>query len=113
MAISAIGTELLNVSDAAIKQDRFEGNIAPADFDQFVQGTDPGSFGDLMQYKLNAINNEQLASSELVKAVELGHSDDLVGAMVATQKAGLSFTAMVQVRNRLVQALDEIMNMAI
>jgi flagellar hook-basal body complex protein FliE len=46
-------------------------------------------------------------------AVDSGKSDDLVGAMVASQKASLSFATMLQIRNRLVQAFDDVMKMPI
>ena len=66
-----------------------------------------------MSQKVTAINTDQNTSSALMRAVDSGQSDDLVGAMVATQKASLSFSAMVQIRNRLVQAFDDVMKMPI
>ncbi len=36
---------------------------------------------------------------------------ELVGAMVASQKAGLSFSALMQVRNKLMTGFDDIMRM--
>ena len=69
------------------------------------------SFAELMSQKVTAINSDQNTSSALMRAVDSGQSDDLVGAMVASQKASLSFSAMVQIRNRLVQAFDDVMKM--
>ncbi|QQX80541.1 flagellar hook-basal body complex protein FliE [Shewanella sp. KX20019] len=80
----------------------------PRDF-----GLQPASFTDLMQNKVSQINTDQNTTSALVRAVDSGESDDLVGAMVASQKASLSFSAMIQIRNRLVQAFDEVMKMPI
>ncbi|MGL5186469.1 MAG: flagellar hook-basal body complex protein FliE, partial [Plesiomonas shigelloides] len=40
-------------------------------------------------------------------------SQDLVGAMVASQKASLSFTALVQVRQKLMTAYDDVMKMPV
>ncbi|MDO6680261.1 MULTISPECIES: flagellar hook-basal body complex protein FliE [unclassified Shewanella] len=80
----------------------------PRDF-----GLQTPSFTELMEQKVAAINTDQNTSSALIKAVDSGESDDLVGAMVASQKASLSFSAMIQVRNRLVQAFDEVMKMPI
>lgn len=74
-------------------------------------GAAPMSFADLMTNKMKAINSDQNTASQLMRAVDTGQSDDLVGAMVATQKASLSFSAMVQIRNRLVQAFDDVMKM--
>jgi flagellar hook-basal body complex protein FliE len=76
-------------------------------------GLQPASFTELMKHKVAAINADQNTSSALVRAVDSGESDDLVGAMVASQKASLSFAAMIQIRNRLVQAFDEVMKMPI
>ncbi|GIU41464.1 flagellar hook-basal body complex protein FliE [Shewanella algidipiscicola] len=70
-----------------------------------------GSFTELMKHKISAINQDQNHSSMMMKAVDSGASDDLVGAMVASQKASLSFSAMMQIRNRLVQAFDDVMKM--
>jgi flagellar hook-basal body complex protein FliE len=72
-----------------------------------------GSFTELMKQKVSAVNEAQNYSSNLMKAVDSGRSDDLVGAMVASQKASLSFSAMMQIRNRLVQAFDDVIKMPI
>ncbi|MFT5787992.1 MAG: flagellar hook-basal body complex protein FliE [Shewanella sp.] len=80
----------------------------PKDF-----GLQPASFTQMMKDKVIAINADQNSASALARAVDSGESDDLVGAMVASQKASLSFAAMIQIRNRLVQAFDEVMKMPI
>ncbi|MBB1268375.1 flagellar hook-basal body complex protein FliE [Shewanella sp. SR44-3] len=72
-----------------------------------------GSFADLMKQKVASVNEAQNHSSNLMKAVDSGKSDDLVGAMVASQKASLSFSAMIQIRNRLVQAFDDVIKMPV
>ncbi|ATG75974.1 flagellar hook-basal body complex protein FliE [Zobellella denitrificans] len=79
------------------------GDIAPA--------VEQGSFTDLMKQSVRGINAEQVQSARLMTAVETGASDDLVGAMLASQKAGLSFSALVQIRNKLTTAFDDIMRM--
>jgi flagellar hook-basal body complex protein FliE len=65
--------------------------------------------------KPNFADNEMAIGSfsDLMKAVDSGKSDDLVGAMVASQKASLSFSAMIQIRNRLVQAFDDVIKMPV
>jgi flagellar hook-basal body complex protein FliE len=48
----------------------------------------------------------------MTKAFETGASDiKLADVMVATQKASVSFQAMLQVRNKLVEAYKDVMNM--
>ncbi|WP_115719456.1 flagellar hook-basal body complex protein FliE [Gallaecimonas mangrovi] len=66
-------------------------------------------FSSLMNNGINAVDLDQHKASALMQAVETGQSDDLVGAMVASQKAGLSFSALLQVRNKLVSGFDDIM----
>ena len=44
-------------------------------------------------------------------AVDRGESDDLVGAMLESQKASVSFSALLQVRNKLSTAFDDVMRM--
>lgn len=58
---------------------------------------------------IKAVDAEQHRSNQMVTAVELGQSDDLVGAMVQSQKASVAFSALLQVRNKLTTAFDDIM----
>ncbi|MBZ6067102.1 flagellar hook-basal body complex protein FliE [Aeromonas schubertii] len=69
------------------------------------------SFGHAMRDVVNRVNAQQNLSSRMMTAVDTGQSDDLVGAMVASQKAGLSFSALMQVRNKLMTGFDDIMRM--
>ncbi|EKE73964.1 flagellar hook-basal body complex protein FliE [Gallaecimonas xiamenensis] len=78
-----------------------------------IAGQGEGSFTDAMKAAVNKVDFDQKAAGDLMTAVETGQSDDLVGAMVASQKAGLSFSALVQVRNKLVSAFDDIMRMPV
>lgn len=95
-------------------QDMRSQAVAPASNTGFDEArTDKVNFTEVMSSALNAIDQQQHKSASLQAAVETGKSDDLVGAMVASQKAGLSFSALVQVRNRLVSGFDEIMRMPV
>lgn len=69
------------------------------------------SFTDAMLDVVGRVNEQQNISSKLMASVDAGQSDDLVGAMVASQKAGLSFSALMQVRNKLMTGFDDIMRM--
>ena len=71
------------------------------------------SFSDAMRDVVGRVNEQQNIASRLMTAVDAGQSDDLVGAMVASQKAGLSFSALMQVRNKVVGAFDELMKLPI
>ncbi|MFG0421332.1 flagellar hook-basal body complex protein FliE [Pseudomonas sp. zjy_8] len=60
---------------------------------------------------VRAVDAQQHRSGELMAAVDSGLSDDLVGAMIESQKASVSFSALMQVRNKLASAFDDIMKM--
>ena len=60
------------------------------------------------------MNSAQQEASDLAKAFELGQPNaNLQDVMVSLQKANLSFQTMVQVRNKLVTAYQEITNMQV
>ncbi|WP_111640533.1 flagellar hook-basal body complex protein FliE [Marinimicrobium alkaliphilum] len=73
----------------------------------------PG-FGDVMAQAVNKVNDTQRASGALAAAYERGEPGvDITDVMVASQKASVSFQAAVQVRNKLVEAYRDVMNMPI
>jgi flagellar hook-basal body complex protein FliE len=60
------------------------------------------------------VNEVQQEASAMREAFEKGQGDmDLAQVMIAAQKSSLSFEAMVQVRNKLIEAYKDVMNMAI
>jgi len=73
----------------------------------------PMSFSAAMTNVLDSVNAHQSVASQKMTAVETGASDDLVGAMIASQKASLSFNALMQVRNKVVTSFEDIMKMPV
>lgn len=72
------------------------------------------SFASVLGKAVGSVNTMQLEASNLATRVELGDkSVSLAQAMIAGQKASVAFQAAVQVRNRVVQAYQDIMNMSI
>jgi flagellar hook-basal body complex protein FliE len=72
----------------------------------------PQGFGDLFKQAIDSVNDAQRQSSALATAYEKGDPKvSLAQVMVASQKASVSFQAITQVRNRLVEAYQDIMNM--
>jgi flagellar hook-basal body complex protein FliE len=71
-------------------------------------------FAELLKTSINAVNEAQSTASDMAAALERGDkSVALPEVMIALQKASLSFQAMTEVRNRLVNAYQEIMSMPI
>ena len=71
------------------------------------------SFGDLMQQAINQVNETQMQATSLSKAFELGENVDLTEVMIAVQKSRVSFEALTQVRNKLLSAYQDVMNMPV
>ncbi len=73
-----------------------------------------GDFASLLQRSIDAVNETQQQASALSKAFEQGDSGvHLNEVMIALQKANISFQAMTQVRNKLIEAYQDIKNMPI
>jgi flagellar hook-basal body complex protein FliE len=67
-----------------------------------------------MAQALKSVSRSQSESSRLQREVQMENPTvSLEETMVAMQKAQLGFQAVVQVRNRLVQAYSEVMNMQV
>lgn len=75
------------------------------------QGAPQVDFADVLKSTIEQVNSAQQTSQEMQKQFELGEEGvNLQDVMVSLQKASLSFQTMVQARNKLVSAYQEIMN---
>lgn len=71
-------------------------------------------FGAVMKQAIEKVSDQQSTAANLVSAFETGASDaSLSEVMISMQKASVSFQAMTEVRNRLIDAYHEVMNMPI
>jgi flagellar hook-basal body complex protein FliE len=66
-------------------------------------------FGDILKDAISTVNELQKQSDQEVQKYMAGESQDLHTTVIAVQKADLSFQMMMQVRNKIVQAYQEIM----
>jgi flagellar hook-basal body complex protein FliE len=95
------------------------GDVARSDAIQGLMGTvqeagrsSAPSFSETLRGALSGVNEAQARSGALQKAFEMGDpSADLAKVMVASQQAQVAFKATVEVRNKLVQAYQDVMNM--
>ncbi len=72
------------------------------------------SFANVMRQGLDRVNEAQAKATNIATAFEKGAPGiELSQVMLETQKASVSFRAATEVRNRLVNAYQEIMNMPI
>ncbi len=79
-----------------------------------ADSVEPTDFRSEMAQALKSVSRSQSESSRLQREVQMENPTvSLEETMVAMQKAQLGFQAVVQVRNRLVQAYSEVMNMQV
>jgi flagellar hook-basal body complex protein FliE len=71
------------------------------------------SFTQTMKDAIASVDGEDRAAGERMAAVDAGKSDDLVGAMLASQQASLSFSMLMQVRNKVMGAVDELIKLPV
>lgn len=86
----------------------------PLQTQQSQQLTGPADFQSALKSSLDQVNQTQLQSQNLAERFTLGDSSvSLSDTMIAMQKSSLVLQQTVQVRNKLVSAYQEIMNMAV
>jgi flagellar hook-basal body complex protein FliE len=77
-----------------------------------TQETGPSQFATIMRQGLDAVNESQAKADHLTDAFARGTPGvELPQVMLEVSKAGVEFKALSEVRNRLVTAYQDIMNM--
>ena len=72
------------------------------------------NFSDALKSSLEQVSSSQNAAEDMGKRFAMGdESVNLSDTMIAMQKANIGFQATVQVRNKMVSAYHEIMNMQV
>ncbi|MCW4629364.1 MULTISPECIES: flagellar hook-basal body complex protein FliE [Marinomonas] len=78
------------------------------------QTVERADFAEMLKNAVNNVNALQKESTQLAQSYERGDEGvDLPQVMIGLQKSSVSFEAMTQVRNKLVDAYEKIMNMPI
>jgi flagellar hook-basal body complex protein FliE len=76
-------------------------------------GARSSGFMDTLQQAISKANDIQLEASNATEALMTGQSQNVHQTMVALQEADVSFQLMMQIRNKLVSAYEEIQRMQI
>jgi flagellar hook-basal body complex protein FliE len=66
-------------------------------------------FSSVLKDAIADINKLQVNADEAIAKVQLDNTASIHEAMIALEKAGLSFRAMMQVRNKIMDAYQEVM----
>ena len=72
------------------------------------------SFSDVLSKSISSVNEAQQTSAALKTSFEMGDPNvSLSEVMIASQKSKLAFSAMVEVRNKFLEAYKEVMSMPV
>jgi len=75
--------------------------------------TPKADFGDSVKALLNQVNEAQTKARSMTEAYERGEDVPLTDVVLAMQKSSLNFEATLQVRNQVLKAYEEILNMPV
>lgn len=67
-----------------------------------------GGFKDVLQQQIDQVNQLQQDAKEAIEDLAAGRRDDLESVMIATQKADTAFRMLLQVRNKVMDAYEEV-----
>lgn len=102
-AIEAVQARI--VDDAATLRQSLP-QAAAEDFAPRLDG-----FASLFERAVHSVDAQDRLAADKMAAVDAGRSDDLVGAMLASQQASLSFSMLMQARNKVVGAMEDLIKL--
>ncbi|MFM7697910.1 MAG: flagellar hook-basal body complex protein FliE, partial [Limnohabitans sp.] len=73
----------------------------------------PGGFGQLVSAAIGQVNDLQMQARGMQDAYDRGEPIALTDVVMGMQKSSLAFEATLQVRNKVLRAYEEIMNMPV
>ncbi|MCA1978969.1 MAG: flagellar hook-basal body complex protein FliE [Thiobacillus sp.] len=115
MSIGAIDTSRIEAMVAQLRSAAAQaappGAVKPGGTARAAGAVD---FSTALKSSLDQVNRMQQDSQQLAQRFAMGDSSvSLSDAMISLQKSGIALQQTIQVRNKLVQAYQEIMNMGI
>ena len=75
--------------------------------------TSKTSFADSLKQAINQLNQSQIESDKMTEALATGKNVELHDVMITAQKASVSMTLAVEVRNKAIEAYQEMMRMQV
>jgi flagellar hook-basal body complex protein FliE len=102
------------ITDSIISQSSRQDAIAESLNRAPNEVSSPGSkFADLLRESIANVNQAQQTADAMAQDIATGKSDNIHETMIAISKAELGFNFMVQVRNKVLEAYQDIMKMPV
>jgi flagellar hook-basal body complex protein FliE len=96
MAINKIGSESINLLNKLNVKEK---------------NSDNSNFNEVLENALSSVNNKLNHADNLTQKKAMGMEVDLAENVLAIQEADMSFRLLLQVRNKIMSAQDEVMKM--
>lgn len=78
-----------------------------------VGSTGDVSFADTLKNAISQVNELQQVSNKKMQDLSVGRTDNVADVMITAEKADIAMRVMVQVRNKVIDAYNEIMRMQV
>jgi flagellar hook-basal body complex protein FliE len=78
-----------------------------------TQSSGGASFKDMLMNSLNEVNSMQQQANQAVEQMAMGEDVSTAEVLTAVQKADIAFRMMLQIRNKVVQAYQEVQNIRV
>lgn len=113
-----LANNLLAARNAILQQNKVLQNVAETPKGGSAPiGGDAGGFetpfATTMRDALQQVNQSQAVAADAASAYDAGETTDIAAVMLAKQRASVGFEATLQVRNKLLSAYENIMNMPV
>ncbi|HID56706.1 TPA: flagellar hook-basal body complex protein FliE [Candidatus Poribacteria bacterium] len=77
------------------------------------KGKASSSFVDILRDSIRRVNELQIEADKAIAELATGKNRDIARTMIAVEKANIAFQMMTQIRNKIVEAYQEIMRMQV
>jgi len=112
--INQVLAEMRNLKAQVQRPEQAQPEMSPTRIQPSTETQETPKFSDLLSNAVNSVNEHQQQASALRTAYEQGDPGvSLTQVMVQAQKSSVSFEALTQVRNKVVQAYEDIMKMPV
>lgn len=87
------------------------GGLSPAIVQSPIGAGRPGAFQNVLESAIGRVEELRTTAGQSVERFLAGENEELHGTVLATQRAELAFELFLQLRNKVVQAYQEVMRM--
>lgn len=114
--VSSIYSGALPQAAARTEALREKAPVSPTGLSNVSEGiskTPSKGFASLLEGMVEQVGTKQAEASALSQRVLMGETDQLHQSVIAMQEASVSFSLMVEVRNKLVESYQELMRLQV